>query len=84
MIFSVVWGIADIYLWKGIWDGVDCWCGRNEVTATATLIGGIVALVALGGLRSAASVPVGMMVDDVANCCSAATYFNTTVNRQFL
>ena len=71
--------MADIYLWKGIWDGVDCWCGRNAYTAICTLIGGTVVLIAFGALKSASSLPIGFAIDDVANCCSASTYLSTTV-----
>ena len=46
-IFSVVWGFADIYLWKGIWDGVDCYLAEEKKDwniAAATLTIGVLIL----------------------------------------
>ena len=53
-LFSVVWGLADIYLWKGIWDGVDCFlcseCGENHKDWTVAIstfsIGAIILIIA--------------------------------------
>ena len=53
-LFSVVWGLADIYLWKGIWDGVDCFlcseCGENHKDWTVAIstfsIGAIILILA--------------------------------------
>ena len=54
-LFSVVWGLADIYLWKGIWDGVDCFlcseCGENHkdwVVAISTFSIGTIILILAG------------------------------------
>ena len=49
--FSVVWGVADIYLWKGVWDGVDCFLadgGKDWNIAVGTLTIGVVTLTLAG------------------------------------
>ena len=42
-IFAVIWGFSDIYLWKGLWDGIDCYFAGGEkdwtVAATTFAIG---------------------------------------------
>ena len=52
-IFSVIWGISDVYMWKGIWDGVDCYfAGAEEekdwTIAATTLSIGVVILTFAG------------------------------------
>ena len=54
-LFSVVWGLADIYLWKGIWDGVDWFlcsdCGENHkdwTVAISTFSVGTIILILAG------------------------------------
>ena len=61
--WSLVWGLADILLWKGLWDGVDHWAGWGCAQATATLAIGITGLTLSRTLRSAHSMPVGIVVD---------------------
>ena len=45
-IFAAIWGFSDIYLWKGIWDGVDCYFAGGEkdwkVAATTFAVGVII------------------------------------------
>ena len=76
---SVFWGITDIIYWKSIWDGVDCLFGKNYTTASLTLSGGLLVLISAKSLKSASSLPVGMVIDDVANCCSASTFLQTKI-----
>ena len=76
-LFSVFWGFVDIYYWKAVWDGVDCYFGKSIETGTATLILGLMVLAAFKSLRSASSVPAGFTLDDVANCCHANTFLQT-------
>ena len=78
-LFAIIWGIADIYLWKAIWDGVNCTFPSNAVTGSCTFVIAVIGLEACGALRSVASVPVGVVLDDAENQCHAATYFKTTV-----
>ena len=78
-IYAVVWGFADIYLWKSIWDGINCLFGKNELTGTATMLIGMFGLQVGGALRSAASVPVGIVLDDEENMCTAHLYLKSTV-----
>ena len=50
-IFSVIWGFSDVYMWKGIWDGIDCFFsdGKKEWTIAATTVSiGVVILVLAG------------------------------------
>jgi hypothetical protein len=42
-------------------------------------VGGILALVALKSFKSVASVPIGIVLDDVALCCHCSTFLNTKV-----
>ena len=50
-IFAVIWGFSDIYLWKGLWDGVDCYFSGGEKdwgVAATTFTVGIVILTLAG------------------------------------
>ena len=50
-IFSVIWGFSDVYMWKGIWDGVDCFFAEGEkdwIIAASTLSIGVVVLTIAG------------------------------------
>jgi hypothetical protein len=50
-IFSVIWGFSDVYMWKGIWDGVDCFFAEGEkdwIIAASTLSIGVVILTIAG------------------------------------
>ena len=50
-IFSVIWGFSDVYMWKGIWDGVDCFFAEGKkdwVIAASTLSIGVVILTLAG------------------------------------
>ena len=52
-IFSVIWGFADIYLWKGIWDGVDCYFAggkKDWAVAATTFTVGLIILTLAGNL----------------------------------
>lgn len=79
-LFSVFWGFVDIFFWKSIWDGVDCLFGRTYLTASLTLCGGSLVLICARSLRSASSLPVGIVMDDISNCCSASTFLQTQVS----
>jgi hypothetical protein len=46
-----VWGFFDIYMWKGIWDGLNCVAGMNFEEAWAALIVGTGILVATKSYR---------------------------------
>ena len=53
-IFAIIWGFSDIYLWKGIWDGIDCYFAGGEkdwTVALATLATGIIVLTIAGKLE---------------------------------
>ena len=77
--FAIIWGFSDIYLWKGIWDGVDWAFNKGVVQGTSTLCLGFIALTFAGAARSLFSVPVGINVDDKGNLCTASTYLKSTV-----
>ena len=67
-------------MWKGLWDGIDCVFGKSQIVSITTLCIGTVVLAAFGILRSAVSVPVGIIIDDKANCCTANTFLGTKVS----
>ena len=56
--FSLIWGFADVYMWKGIWEGVDCVLAdgkKDWFVAIGTLTFGTACLIAAGkrrGLKS--------------------------------
>ena len=84
-IFAVVWGFADIYLWKSVWDGVDCAFDpdkKSVAQAVVTLTVGVFGLQLGGAMRSAGSVPVGIVLDDKANMATAHLYFQSTVRTE--
>ena len=68
--FSLVWGSADIIMWKGLWDGYDHWAGRAELQALVTLSTGLVTLTLGRSLRSAQSMPVRKSI-----CMNFEIYF---------
>ena len=78
-LFAVAWGFADIYLWKSVWDGINCLFGKTFLTSISTLLIGIVGLLAGGALKSVASVPIGIVLDEKANMSTAHLYFKSTV-----
>ena len=82
--FAVVWGFGDIYLWKAVWDGIDCAFTKSVLTGTATLAIGVAGLQLGGAMRSVASVPVGIVLDDKANMATAQLYFKSTVRPPIL
>jgi len=80
-LFSLVWGFCDIYMWKGVWDGLDCIFGMNYVSAIVPFVIGTMILVFTKSFRSALSLPVGIVIDDKkANCCEAQTFWDLKVN----
>ena len=56
--FSLVWGVADIFLWKGLWDGVDHWFGHGIPQAITTFSLGLLILSITRSMKSALSMPV--------------------------
>lgn len=78
------WGTIDILMWKGLWDGIDCVFGKSQIVSITTLCIGTIILAAFGILRSAVSVPIGIIIDDKANCCTANTFLETKVSDFFL
>ena len=40
-----MWGFFDIYMWKGIWDGLNCVAGFNVTEASIALAVGTTVLV---------------------------------------
>ena len=77
--YSLSWGFVDIYFWKGTWDGVNCIFGKSYIVACVTFFGAMSALICVKSLKSASSLPVGLVVDDIANLCHASTFFQTKV-----
>ena len=57
-VFSFCWGVADIFLWKGIWDGYDNYFGLDIYQAVVTLSIGLFVLTCTRSLKSGLSVPV--------------------------
>ena len=80
--FRIVWGFLDIYMWKGLWDLIDCDCvfGKKLEVGVITMSIGLVILTIFGCLKSVVSVPMAIGIDDVSNCCYASTYLQTKVS----
>ncbi len=76
--FSVVYGAADIYYWKGLWDGVNCWCGTGIYVPIATAAISALILGALGFLRSGVSAPLIVAHDSNDLRCRIFSLNNTT------
>jgi len=76
--FSTAWGLLDILLWKGVWDGVDCLTGgRYWAVSVSTLAVGLSVLTAAGALKSALSMPVGIVVDEADEHILSCTYLES-------
>ena len=75
----MTWGFVDIYFWRGVWDGTNAIFGKSYTASLVTLFGGSFILICLKSLKSAASAPVGIVLDDKENVCHASTYFQTEV-----
>ena len=57
-VYSVVYGLLDILLWKGVWDGYDQYAGHGPLQATVTLSLGVAALAGTRTIKTAWSMPV--------------------------
>lgn len=83
-LYSIAYGVADIWMWKAVWDGTDCvivdLVGSKWVVASCTLSIGALTLTLAGAFRSVPTVPLGVVLDDPVNHFSALTYLNTTVS----
>ena len=62
---------------------MDCIFGKSIGTGTATLCIGLAVLAAFKSIKSASSVPAGHTLDDVANCCTSYTYFQSKKSDTF-
>ena len=60
-VFSLIWGICDVIMWKGLWDGVDHWFGYGLHQAGVTLFIGLSTLTVSRTLKSALSMPVSWL-----------------------
>lgn len=79
-VFMFVWGFLDIFFWRGLWDGVNCWIGYTKLVSACTLGIGVIVLIAARRFRSAISAPVGIVIDDPENCVAVATCLSTDVS----
>ena len=61
-LYSIVYGILDILLWKGVWDGYDEWAGHGEWQATSTLVMGLMVLTLTRTVKTAWSMPVSRII----------------------
>jgi hypothetical protein len=57
-VFSVIWGIADVIMWKGVGDGVDHMFGHGLSQSVVTFTIGLIILMGSRSLKSALSMPV--------------------------
>lgn len=77
-LFSVMWGLLDIALWKGLWDGVDHLAGNHWSIPAVTLALGVTPLILTGTLRSALSFPHGICVDHPPDHIHSCTFLQST------
>eukprot|EP00095_Tigriopus_kingsejongensis_P005979 maker-scaffold48_size466083-snap-gene-2.10 protein:Tk05979 transcript:maker-scaffold48_size466083-snap-gene-2.10-mRNA-1 annotation:"conserved hypothetical protein" len=76
-VFNLGSGIIEIYMYKGVWDGIDCYTHAESVWAASVLLAiGISTLALCGCVRSVLSVPMGIVVDIDGNLCHLAPYFD--------
>jgi len=75
--FSIVYGVLDILLWKGVWDGYDHWVGNGLYQSLATLITGLIVLSVFRTVKTAWSMPNGIVVDRAEDQISADTFWQT-------
>ena len=74
-----MWGFVDIIFWRGVWDGFNEIFGISYQASLVTLLGGTFILICLKSLKSASAAPVGVVMEDKSNLCSAISYFQTKV-----
>ena len=61
-VYSVVYGVLDILLWKGVWDGYDHYAGHGPLQAVLSLSLGVITLLATRTIKTAWSMPVSRYV----------------------
>merc|ERR1712012_1290419 len=66
-----------IMLWKGVWDGVDHWTGSGVVQGISTLSLGLLCLSCSGTVKTAWSMPNGIVVDREEDHISSDTYLRS-------
>ncbi|XP_023335090.1 uncharacterized protein LOC111706445 [Eurytemora carolleeae] len=76
-IYSVLWGITDIMLWKGVWDGLDLVAGIHWQVSLSSLSVGVIILSVTRTLKSALSMPIGICVDEPSEHLSSQTFLET-------
>lgn len=76
-LFSLLWGFSDILFWKGIWDQIDHIAGYGSTQAASSLLIGLTVLLLFRRLKSALSMPLGIVVDQEAEHIHADTVLNS-------
>jgi len=76
-LFSLLWGFSDILFWKGIWDQIDHTAGYGSTQAASTLLIGLTVLLLFGRVKSALSMPIGIVVDYPDEHIHADTVLNS-------
>ncbi|XP_059081008.1 uncharacterized protein LOC131878885 [Tigriopus californicus] len=75
-LFNIGCGIIEIYMFKGVWDGIDCYTEAQSILAAALILAvGVGVLFSCGALRSVISVPMGIVLDVDGNLCHLEPYF---------
>ena len=89
-VFSLLWGFSDILFWKGIWDQIDHTAGygtsqvslflrrkQPDCQAASTLLIGLTVLLLFRRVKSALSMPIGIVVDQEEEHIHADTVLNS-------
>jgi len=76
-LFSLLWGFSDILFWKGIWDQIDHVAGYGPKQAASSLLIGLTVLLLFGRVKSALSMPVGIVVDQASEHIHADTVLSS-------
>ena len=78
-LYAVLWINVDLLIWKAIWDSIVYYHPKDIPVAIGLLSVGLAGLMFSGGLRSMASVPVCMVLDEKQNMCTASLYLEPKV-----
>ena len=78
-LYAVLWINVDLLIWKAIWDSIVYYHPKDIPVAIGLLSVGLAGLMFSGGLRSMASVPVCMVLDEKQNMCTASLYLEQKV-----
>ncbi|CAB4059640.1 unnamed protein product [Lepeophtheirus salmonis] len=79
-LFSLFWGVMDIYFWRGVWETIDYVFlpyTIKPILGSFTLLIGVFALTMTKSFRSSLSLPTGITLDDESNRVYAYTYYET-------